>query len=206
MKRQHDSLALPSKGPVTFRVISSTPEGALVELGINYEKTAVPDRAYYSDYCNVVKDRFGFTLIFGKLSPGTNVLRTKIEIAFPSDMFVRQLWGTSREFHRVVRQIVEKLEKSSPIEKVQDTDKVQTFRANNVFMGTWTEESVMDFYYISPRDMHSLANSRSVPQDVTVEPIVRVAMGTALILEFLDKTGTLVPENALEIATREVGI
>lgn len=191
--KKHGSLVVPSKtGAVQFRVISSDANGAVVEMGFDYSKADVPDRAYYSDYCDVVKDRFGYTLVFGKLIPGTSRLRTKIEISFPEDMFGRQLWGGSREFHKVIQKIADKLKLDS-IAKVEDTDKVQTFRANNVFMGAWGEESVMDFYYISPKDMHAL--TRSSRADVTLEPVVRVAMGTALMLEFLEKCGALVPES-----------
>jgi hypothetical protein len=73
---------------------------------------------------------------------------------------------------------------------VEDTDKVQTFRANNVFMGAFGEESVMDFYYLSPRDMHQATQGKK-EGNFTLEPVIRVAMGTVLIFEFLEKCGAL---------------
>src|SRR5437588_4156159 len=132
-------------GPVQFRVVSTTSDHAVVELGVDYSKADIPERAYYADYCDVQKARFGFGLVFGKLIPGTNRLRTKIEISFPEEMFFKQLWGTSRAFHETVRRLSRHLE---PVQMIEETDKVQAFRSNNVFMGVWGEDAVMDFYYI----------------------------------------------------------
>jgi hypothetical protein len=201
MKKQ-GTLTVPSKSPIQFRVVRHDANSAVVEMGVDYSKAGVPDRAYYADYCNVVKDRQGFTLIFGKLVPGTTRLRTQIEISFPEDMFVRQLWGSSRDFQKTIEQLA--TEGLTPIENVQDTDKVQTFRSNNVFMGAWGQEAVMDFYYISPKDMHMFAQGRHGQQsDAMLEPVVRVAMGTGLMLEFLNKCGNLVPREMPETITVE---
>lgn len=178
------ALAVPSYGPVLFRVISSDAISTNIEIGFDYSKAVTPDRAYYADYCDVIEDRFGFTLIFGKLVPGDKQLRTKIEITFPKDMFARQLWFSSRQFHEVVRTAAKN--HFSPLGEVGETDKVQTFRSNNVFMGTWGEESVADFYYLSPKDTHVLAQGGR-NYTPTLEPIVRVAMGTELMFEFLEK-------------------
>lgn len=188
MKKQHALVRPSNSGAIRLKVISRSGDYAQVEFGIDYHKAEVPDRAYYSDYCDVVKDRSGFTFIFGKLVPGTSTLRTKIEIAFPEDMFVRQLWGSSREFHKGVANVAQKM-RFETIGKVEDTDKVQTFRSNNSFMGMFGEESVIDFYYISPKDMQALMTNNI--SNATLEPVVRAVMGTALIAEFLDKCGTI---------------
>ena len=177
---------MPSGGPVLFKVISATPEGSVMQMGFDYSKAEVPERAYYSDYCDIIKDRLGYTVIFGKLVPGAKKLRTKIEIAFPEEMFVRQVWGGSRDFHRNLTPWAEGRATLSPIDKVEDTDKVQTFRANNVFMGTFGEESVQDYYYLSPREMND-ATQRMRQGNVTLEPVVRVAMATVMMFEFLEK-------------------
>ena len=194
--KKHGTLTVPSKSPLRLRVQQMNAESAVVEMGVDYSLADVPERAYYADYCDVVKDRQGFTLIFGKLVPGTSKLRTKIEISFPEEMFVRQLWGNSRDFQKIVERLAVN-SKVEPIQDVADTDKVQTFRSNNVFMGVWGEESVMDYYYISPKDMHSVMQNPQHAADVTLEPVVRVAIGTGLMLEFLNKCGNFVPQNAL---------
>lgn len=155
-----------------------------MELGVDYTKAEVPERFYYADYCDVQPSRSGYSLIFAKLALGNSKLRTKIEVIFPKVMFVRQLWGISRSFEETVRQAT-KSEDFPAIGKVEDTEKVQTFRSNNVFMGMWGEESLMDFYYLSPRDIHFARQKQT--QEVGLEPVVRVIMPTALMVEFLEK-------------------
>jgi hypothetical protein len=179
-------------GPVRIRVIDSGPNFVHCEIGVDYQRAPVPERSYYADYCDVQRARFGFGLFFGKLITGTSRLRTKIEIDFPEDLFGRQLWGTSREMHKLLRTAAAGMN-FSPISEVEDTDKVQTFRSNNVFMGIWGEEAVMDFFYLSPRDMAQ--PQRGV---AALEPVIRVVMPTPLLLEFLDKCRPFV-ENTLQI-------
>lgn len=178
------SLQTSGSGPLTLRVVKVDAEQMLVQLGVDYSLAEVPERAYYADYCEVTKARVGFSLFFGKLVPGTDRLRTKIEVTYPTDMFVLQLWGTSRDVHIAIRSVAEQ-DKLSPVGRVEDTDKVQTFRANNVFMGSWGHEAVLDFYYVSPRDLYLL---RIKPRwQATLEPVVRVVMATSLLFEFLEQ-------------------
>jgi len=178
------SLQTSGGGPLTLRVLKVDAEQMLVQMGVDYSLADVPERAYYADYCEVVKARVGFSLFFGKLVPGTDRLRTKIEVTFPTDMFVLQLWGTSREVHKAIQPVAEQ-DKLSPMGPAEDTDKVQTFRANNVFMGSWGHEAVLDFYYVSPRDLYLL---RVKPRwQATLEPVVRVVMATALLFDFLEQ-------------------
>src|SRR5690349_17938181 len=84
-------------GPVHFRVVRDLGAQTLAEIGVDYSKAEIPDRAYYADYVDVQRARSGVSLLFGKLRPGTDELRTQVEIVFPDDMFLRQLWGTSRD-------------------------------------------------------------------------------------------------------------
>lgn len=180
------AIVTSSRGPVSVRVVQAgpNPSQALVEIAVDYRNAEIPGRAYFADYCEVQKGRFGYTLLFGKLVPGKNALRTEIEITFPQEMFVRQLWVSSRELHEVVKQLSAK---QAPVRRdsVESTDKVQTFRSNNVFMGVWGEDSVLDFYYLSPKDMHGLQTRHK--SDVSLEPVVRVVMDTQLLDEFLEQ-------------------
>ncbi|MBI3935028.1 MAG: hypothetical protein HY316_10080 [Acidobacteria bacterium] len=188
-KKQHfltqgKTIQTGSGGPVSMRLVDAN----RVEMGVDYQKAAVPDRAYYADYCDVVKDRTGIVLLFGKLIAGTTRLRTMIEIAFPREMFQRQLWHTSSGFRATLRSMPQEV-RVEPLKDVEPTDKVQTFRSNNVFMGLWGEDSVMDFYFISPRDFYSWKSSGS---EITLEPVVRVVLATGVMFEFFEKCETFV--------------
>jgi len=159
------------------------PTGVLIEYGIEYDKAEIPARSYFADYCDIVRGRTDLTFIFGRLVPGTEQLRTQIEISFSETMFVNQLWGSSRDFEGVVRKLVSS-GSLSPVKNVVSSDKVQTFRASSVFMAA-SQEAVMDFYYISPGDMHFfVAGKRG---EIPLEPVIRVALSNALMLEFLER-------------------
>lgn len=189
-----------SSGPVHFRIIHDEGSQTMAELGVDYSKADVPERAYYSDYVDVRKARSGINLLFGKLIPGTPRLRTQVEVIFPDDMFLKQLWGTTRELHQTLLENRRKW-RIDPIDgPVGETDKVQTFRSNNVFIGTWGEESVADFYYLSPRDFFYVKTGSKTRVDL--EPVVRIVLYPGLLLEFLEKCKSLVPE--LEASIPEV--
>jgi hypothetical protein len=176
-------LAAQPKGPVRLSFIEHG-DATFIEIGVDYERAEVPDRRYYADYCSVIQARSGLSLVFGRLVPGGSTLRNKVEISFPETLFVRQLWQSSRKFHE---QLGKELEgrRLSELHELQDTDTVQAFRANNVFMARMGDDAIMDFYYIAPPDIHFVSTGKR--SDVHLEPIIRIAMPTALALEFLDQ-------------------
>jgi hypothetical protein len=158
---------------------------SIVRYALDYSKADTPDRAYFADYCDVAKARFGYSLFFGKLIPGTIQLRTKIEIAFPADMFLRQLWESSRELHKLAKKIWDKSSTAEMMPGAIDTDKVQTFRANNVFIAMSGEESLFDFYYIAPSEIHFVRTGQR--SEVHLNPVVRVTLPSPMVYEFLEK-------------------
>jgi hypothetical protein len=177
------SVVAQPKGPVRLRFTEDV-NGAFLEIGIDYERAEVPDRRYYADYCNVVQARSGISFVFGRLVPGESALRTKVEISFPETLFVGQLWKSSRTLHEnLAKDFGGKL---PPLPgELQDTDKVQGFRANNVFMAAIGDDSIMDFYYIAPPDIHFVRSGKR--SDVHLEPIVRIALPTTLMIECLEQ-------------------
>ena len=60
----------------------------------------------------------------------------------------------------------------------------------------------MDFYYISPRDVHFLKLKQI--SAATLEPVVRVVMDTALVYEFLEKCRSFIQERTDANAAVEV--
>jgi hypothetical protein len=161
------------------------PTGVRIEYGIEYEKAEIPARSYFADYCDVVRGRTDLTFVFGRLVPGTQQLRNQIEISFSEEMFLNQLWKSSRDFEATVRKLVS-AHTLSPVNGVLPSDKAQTFRASSVFMAA-SQEAVMDFYYISPGDLHFFASGKRA--EIPLEPVIRVALSNALMLEFLEKCG-----------------
>lgn len=193
------ALASTGKKPLTVRLVHASAGQATVELAVDYRCADIPDRAYFADYCDVQKGRVGYSLLFGKLEIEGTALRTKIEITFPKEMFLRLLWGTSRGIHEILGKLP--LQKLEPIKPNLNTDKVQTFRANNLFMGIWGEDAVLDFYYMSPKAIGELNLGSKI--EAELDPVIRVAMDTALLYEFLERCRPFAeghPEASLAIA------
>lgn len=173
-----------SKGPVSVRVVRDTETEALLEISVNYEKADVPDRAYYADYVDVVQGRYGFSLFFGKLSYPQGTLRNKVEISIPLHSFVRQLWNGSREFHAALMKEYES-KQLIPVILTSDTDKVQSFTSNNVFMSKLGDEATLDFYFIPPSEVNYF--HRGHRTSVDLQPVIRIVVPTPVVLELLGK-------------------
>jgi hypothetical protein len=177
------------QGPVRMRVTQTATTENTIELLVEYDKAEAPGRAYYADHCDVIKGRSGVSLLFGKLKPGTSILRNKVEIVFPEEMFVRQLWKNSRQLHEKTREEFER-RPLEPIRDLTDTDTVQAFRANNVMMVGIGDEALIDFYYIAPTEIHyALTKKRN---QIALDPVIRIVLSGSLVFELLEKCHEIV--------------
>jgi hypothetical protein len=179
------------QGAVRMRVTRTGPKENTIELKVEYDKAEVPARAYYADYCEVIKGRSGVSLLFGKLKPGTSVLRNKVEIVFPEELFVRQLWKNSRDLHEKMREEFNR-RPLEPILDLTDTDTVQAFRANNVMMIGARDEALMDFYYIAPTEVHYAYLKKKA--EITLDPVIRIVLSGSLVFELLEKCAKIVEQ------------
>jgi hypothetical protein len=167
-------------GPVSVVFRQKTNGAAEVSLGLDYSKASPPDLSYVADNVSVIESRSGFSIKFGKLDSGEVSLKTRIDILFPKSMFQNQLIQSSRNF---LTDLPLSPEPTPASPKLQDPEKTQTFRANNVMLGAWGDEGVADFYYISPGDFAFAA--RGQLSDIRLVPAVRVTMDVLLLREFL---------------------
>jgi hypothetical protein len=177
------------QGAVRLRVMQTGPTENTLALRVEYDKAEVPARAYYADYSDVIQGRSGISLIFGKLRPGTSVLRNKVEIVFPEDFFIRQLWKNSRALHKKMDEEL-KDSRLEPITDLTDTETVQAFRANNVMMLGTKDDGVLDFYYIAPTEIHYAYVKKKT--DIALDPVIRIVLSGALLLEFMERCGKIV--------------
>src|ERR1039458_989724 len=170
-------------GPVRIRVTEAKNGQGLVEMWLDYEKADVPARAYFADYVDVLQGRADVTLIFGRLVSGAKKLRTQAEISFSRDAFVAQLWRSSQELHEILKK--NEGWRLPPLEGIAYSDTVHTSRASAVFMAVLGEESIFDFYYIAPSEIHFVKMGRR--SNVNLDPVIRISLPSPLVLEFLDK-------------------
>ncbi len=177
------------QGAVRLRVTQTGPAENTLTLRVEYDKAEVPARAYYADYCDVVQGRSGISLVFGKLKPGTSVLRNKVEVVFPEELFIRQFWKNSRELHTKMGQDFSSRQ-LEPIADLKDTDTVQAFRANNVMMLGTKDDGVLDFYYIAPTEIHYAYSKKRT--DIALDPVIRIVLSGAVLFELLELCGKIV--------------
>jgi hypothetical protein len=194
------NLEVSGRGPVRLRLVRAEASMVTVEIGIDYAKAPVPHLHYEADYCDVVAARAGIALTFGKLRPTSDILRNKVEVSFSPEFFVKNVWGTTRQLHETTRRMVAGKELTD-LGRLPEPEKVQCFRANNVFMAVLPSEAVLDFYYISPGDVQ-FAQLRK-KQEIELEPVVRVLVSTPLLLEFLDKCKPVAEALALTLESEE---
>jgi hypothetical protein len=180
------STDLHGTGAVRYHVASAPGGQLLVGFQVDYSAAPVPEHFYVADYVEVHDLDPEVLFIFGKrVAPGVDELRNKLEVYFPSPHFVTQLWRSSRDFHKALREWTEQFHLPSVsmnrIPPAASTAK--TIHANNALMILAGGESLVEFFYLSPRDV-----SLKAPKGGEIElmPLVRVILAPNLLLGLLD--------------------
>jgi len=178
-------------GAVSYRLMEKPPgesDSITLQLQIDYAEVPVPKFYYVADYFHVKNLNSSVLLLFGKLDDleTKGKLRTKLEISFPGIPFVTHLWKTSREFHGTLRTAVSryKFEPEKPGPLIIETDKAQTISSNIVLMAMSGFDSLIDFYYLSPRELFTKAKRGRA--NIELEPLARVILSPPMLLGFLD--------------------
>jgi hypothetical protein len=183
------NIEMADDSPIRLRIRESTPTESIIELAIDFEKAPVPARAYSSDFVRIIKGEYEHALVFGKLNPGTHQLRNKVEISYPNRAFVNQLWSSTRDLLKTItKNLPVPTEHLEP--QPDDTDMVQSFRANNAFIATLGDDALVDFYYIPPSDIHYARFGKR--NKVTLDPVLRIVLSTPLLARFLVQLDTAV--------------
>jgi len=176
-------------GPVKYRLDAPIAgDATTLTLQIDYADVPVPKFYYLADYVHVKSLDSSVLLVFGKWDDleAKDKLRTKLEIYFPGVSFVNHLWGTSRDFHVALRAAVSKFgfEPNEPSPLSIRAEKAQTITSNIVLMALSGFDSLIDFYYLSPRELFTKA-SRGRP-NIELEPLARVILPPPMLLGFLN--------------------
>jgi hypothetical protein len=173
-------------GAVRYKIDRLAGKTISATLAIDYSHAPVPEHYYVADFYQVVNKDPQVLIIFGKLNyPKADELRNRVEIYIPAFSFVNQFWKSRQEFHGILRQFVERFgyRPEPPGHASQETDKVQTLQSNNVYMIHSGGECMLDFFYLSPKDLYLKAPQG---QEVGLEALVRVMVTPSLLLGFLD--------------------
>jgi len=177
-------------GPVRYQV---PPEGGTLFIQIDYADAPVPSNYYVADHFYVENLGFRVQIVFGKLTEDGKKLRSKLEIYVSALSFLRTVFGTTPKFHQALKE--EALARNFPEiaegSREIEADKVQTVQANNLLMASMDGESMIDFFYISPRDVHYKVPKR---EDIPIEALVRVMIDPPMMLAVLNRWEAIATE------------
>jgi len=179
-----DRLEVSGDGPVSFRISPINEQSSQVEISIDYSRADIPNLQYDADYATVLKSRTGIVLSFGRLETGTSKLRSKIEISFTRESFLNQVWHSSRDLANTVKRTVadHTLEPIVP-ENLGTVEKTQAFRSNYTYMSVMAQEAALDFYHLSPGEVHQARLGKK--SEIYLQAVVRVVCAISLVQELL---------------------
>jgi hypothetical protein len=153
-----------------------------MQLKFDFTQMPEPVWYYYADCLalRVDSDNQMAILSVGR-SEGSNPRRFRdhVEIAMPVERLLVDFWKSARDLESTLDHVLKsKGWVEFPFKMEQPTGNVQTFYANVLFMAVGIGESSLDFYHLSPRQIH-FAKGGSL-QEMQVLPVIRVSMSTAL--------------------------
>jgi hypothetical protein len=176
-----------TSGAVRYRLIAAPGATTGIEIGLDYARAPVPSHFYFADYLSVDEDASQVMFTFGKLDkPHTGGLRSKVEVYFNPVMFVKQFWIHTRPMQPQLEQYL----KDHGLKSLEPTEllgapRVQTFQANNVSIIMTEGESMMDFFYLSPKDLFYKPQKG---EKIDIEALVRILLSPSLLMLLLTES------------------
>ena len=170
------------KGGVRYRLPEG--DGGPIEIRIDYGLVAPPPSYFYADVLGLRVDRplLMVVLSFGRRSQSGDKISERIDIVMPEEALFQGFWKSTRNVEEVVDKILGQLRKQPPERRLtMGEEPAITLFANNIFVAVGNSETSLDFYHLSPRDVH-LAKTRRY--DISMQPIARIIMSTLLVKTF----------------------
>jgi len=158
-----------------------------IEIKIDFGSVPTPASYYYADslLLNLDQDLRMSLLSFGRRDANTNKFADRIDVAIPTKSLFGPFWASSRDIEKTVDKILEasgvSVPKPNPVSSPESL--AATVFANTIFAAVGETESTLDFYHLSPREVH-LAKTQK--KDIQLQPIIRVIVSTVLTKVFFD--------------------
>ena len=140
------------------------------------------------------------SFFFGKQEldePGT--LRSRLEIKYPPEAFIRQFWYNSRNFHAKLRGLDlpvllnDRQARISAAPQGMKATADHAERANFEYMCRVGSEGVIDFYYMIPVGIARLAGGFG-RERLHLAPVVRIQLTVGEMLYLLDTAEPMVEQ------------
>lgn len=124
------------------------------------------------------------TLIFGRVPERERGRGDRLDIVLPEVVLFGMFWNASRPIEETIDKQLAQMRKKSIARPVPPTTSRRgTLYANNVHLSTAGGDSCLDFYYLSPRDLHF---ARTQGSDISLHAIIRVTLSPVLVKCILD--------------------
>jgi hypothetical protein len=176
-------------------------ESAQIHIRIDFSQVPPPTNYYYAEaiYLRIDKEQGMSILSFGRRSEIGDEFSDRIDVVMPTKSLLGPFWLSTRPVEPLVDQILEQSSLTIETRKIcaPKTQAITLF-GNTIFVAIGEGESTLDFYHLSPREVH-LAKSQKA--NMQLEPTVRIIMSTVLTKQFFN---TLRPHAEGEVTPRPV--
>lgn len=170
---------------VFFRFLGE--DGGPVEIRFDFGLVPPPAFYYYADslLLNLDSALRMAILSFGRRDVKTNHFADRIDVVMPKKSLFGQFWASSRDVEGTVDKILDasggSLPKFNPVALPES--QAPTLFSNTIFAAVGEGESTLDFYHLSPREVH-LAKTQK--REMQIQPTVRIIMSSVLTKQFFD--------------------
>ncbi len=190
MKRKNKAaIATPSAQGQSAVQFEIRPDGT-AQIKFDFSHLPEPPLYYYAD-CLALRvdvDNQMVILSFGRSEGERKQFTDHVEVVMPTDKLFGDFWRSARDIEATVDQILQTRGWSAfPFRMEPPSAATQTFYANLLFMAVGMGESSLDFYQLSPRQIHFAKSG--LLKEIQVLPVLRVAISSALSKQFLSEIG-----------------
>jgi hypothetical protein len=185
MKRKDKTTAhTQTQGAVRFE---TRPDGSM-QIKFDFSHLPEPTLYYYADCLALRADAENQMVVLsvGRSDSDRRRFADHVEIVMPLDKLLGDFWKSARDIEATVDQILRTQDwLEFPFRMEPPTGPTQTFYANLLFMAVGIGESSLDFYQLSPRQIHFAKSG--LLNEMQVLPVLRVTMSTPLSKRFLSE-------------------
>jgi hypothetical protein len=169
-------------------VFYKLPQGAEgpMEIRFDFSQISPPDKYYYADclHLRVDEEMRMAILAFGHRNENTDKFSDRIDVVMPTNSLFGVFCASATPVEEAVDKILQASGTSVDLRPLIPTEtEAPTLFANIIFAAAGDGESSLDFYHLSPREVHLAKTQRT---DMEIEATVRVIMSTVLTKYFFN--------------------
>lgn len=172
--------------------------GANGSILINTSKLGAPDNIYDADYSWLSVRHGAVSLWFAKENvEAPDRLRSRLELRYPAEGFVRHFWDNSREFHAKLEEALKLFPTPPQLAEVDVTslpaDRDASMWVNFDYLARAGTEAALDFFHLPPSGIARFAQGQG-SAGLILTAKVRVLTTIHELSRLLHSAGTIVDD------------